>query len=197
MPPARDYRWNLIRNRSTPDAPVAPVPPVSPVTGAPAHQSQESRRLTQPPTMGRYQGTGPQPTTQRQSTFARCPGGEPRNTKTERQPVLQKKVPLKKPKIEEGSTFPSSFPPVQDQIGPPPLVREPSPPVHGVIPIGRTTSPNVHGDDRVTHPVLRMPEVEGNQGREVLLPYTQTGADGVATCRRRPRQLTPGETSRS
>ena len=30
MPPARDYRWGLIRNRSTPAAPVAPVTPVSP-----------------------------------------------------------------------------------------------------------------------------------------------------------------------
>ena len=36
-----------------------------------------------------------------------------------------------------------------------------------------------------------MPVGDNMQPREVLLPYTQTGDDGVVTCRRRPRQLTP------
>ena len=59
MPPARDYRWNLIRNRSTPVAPVAPVPPAPPVTGNLPLKNSPGLQV-RPPTMRRdYSQDGP------------------------------------------------------------------------------------------------------------------------------------------
>ena len=209
MPPARDYRWNLIRNQPNPVAPAT-----SPVSGNPAmnassfapvignlpsRNSPGLQRHVRPPTMGNPP-TGPPG--QRTTTFvdgrwvsreSEVHGlGLPRNTKHERQQVGASPAQLKKPKLEEGQTSPSSFPPVKEEIVSPPIA--PQPPAHGVIPVDRSQSINARGNDRIVRPVLRIPEQEGGrQEREVLLPYTQTGGDGVTTCRRRPRQMTPEE----
>lgn len=150
-----------------------------------------------PHTMGGYQRQETAPLASRSTTFddgrwmPRFPGGETRNTKHERQPVVHKATQVKKPKREQGETFPASFPPVKEQPKSPPPARGSPPPAHGVIPAGRSQLPDTRGNDRVTHPLLRMPDTEGgNREREVLPPYTQIGADGATTCRRRPRQLT-------
>ena len=200
MPPARDYRWNLIRNRSTPAAPVAPVPPVSPVTGNLPLGKSPGLQI-RPPTMGGYHSQET-PLDSHSAVFVggrwvpQFPGGGPRNTKIERHAVTPKAAQVKRPKLGHGETFPSSFPPVKEEPKSP-NIRESSPPVHGVIPADRSLLQNSRGNERITHPVIRIPP-EGNvQEREVLLPYAQMGAGGVTTIRRRPRQLAPGETSRS
>ena len=64
--------------------------------------------------------------------------------------------------------------------------------MRGVIPAGRCLLPDSRGNERIAHPVLRIPHGENVQEREALLQYAQKGADGVTTIRRRPRQLTPG-----
>ena len=94
MPPARDYRWNLIRNRSTPDAPVAPVPPVSPVGGdLPLGESHGLQ--IRPPTIGGYHRQET-PLASHSTVFVggrripQFPGGGPRNTKIERHAVTPK-----------------------------------------------------------------------------------------------------------
>ena len=85
-PPARDYRWNLIRNRSTPVAPVAPVPPAPPVTGnLPLGKSPGLQ--VRPPTTRRDHRRDGILDAHHSTAFvdgrwvAQFPGGDPRNTK--------------------------------------------------------------------------------------------------------------------
>ena len=207
MPPARDYRWNLMRNQPNPVAPAAaPVsgnPPMNASSFAhvignlPTSNSPVMQRRVRPPTMGNH-STGQH--VQRTTTFvdgrwvsreAEAHGlGLPRNTKHERRQVGASPSKLKKPKLEEGRALPSSFPPVEEEIVAPPIA--PHPPMHGLIPVDRSQPLNTRGNERVVHTVLRIHEQEGGrQEREDLLPYTQIGADGVTTCRRRHRQLAP------
>ena len=61
------------------------------------------------------------------------------------------------------------------------------------MPVERRSPQDQIGNNRIAHPVLRMPPEGEVLEREVLLPYAQLGADGVTTVRRRPRQLTPEE----